>query len=260
MLSLKKEGATFTPRPQIGRSLRQDARCDQGFPGPGRKLGQRGTTDRAEQAGSPRPLAAAGDIRAHCSTVAVCPMEHGPARSGAGHVLGSSAPASVPREATPNAPRPAETCGREWAASKRVLATPSAEDRFDFSGRNELYSAYIPWAVAFDCAKEWAAKYEGRDRSATSTAVLHRRRQHRRQHCAGLRHQLGLPRLDDLELRLGGVCGDIELFGGQFLVWHWFEQWWRRRRRWGGAAGFRGGGGGGGGGGGLLVTIRVTSL
>ncbi len=54
--------------------------------------------------------------------------------------------------------------GRDlWArvgGFKRVLATPSAEDRFDFSGRNELYSAYIPWAVAFDCAKEWAAKYE----------------------------------------------------------------------------------------------------
>lgn len=53
--------------------------------------------------------------------------------------------------------------GRElWSrvgGFKRILSTTSAEDRFDFSGRKELYTAYIPWAVAFGCAKEWAAKY-----------------------------------------------------------------------------------------------------
>lgn len=53
--------------------------------------------------------------------------------------------------------------GRElWSRAggfKRILSTPSAEDRFDFSGRQELYTAYIPWAVAFGCADEWAAKY-----------------------------------------------------------------------------------------------------
>ena len=42
---------------------------------------------------------------------------------------------------------------------RRVLATPSSEDRFDFSGRKELYTAYIPWAVAFGVAEEWAEKY-----------------------------------------------------------------------------------------------------
>ena len=42
---------------------------------------------------------------------------------------------------------------------RRVLATPSAEQRFDFSGRKELYTAYIPWAVAFGVADEWAEKY-----------------------------------------------------------------------------------------------------
>ena len=41
----------------------------------------------------------------------------------------------------------------------RVLSTPSSQDRFDFSGRQELYTAYIPWAVAFGCADEWASKY-----------------------------------------------------------------------------------------------------
>lgn len=42
---------------------------------------------------------------------------------------------------------------------RRILSTPSAVDRFDFSGRKELYTAYLPWAVAFDCADEWAKKY-----------------------------------------------------------------------------------------------------
>ena len=41
----------------------------------------------------------------------------------------------------------------------RVLSTPSSEARFEFSGRQELYTAYVPWAVAFGCADEWAAKY-----------------------------------------------------------------------------------------------------
>ena len=42
---------------------------------------------------------------------------------------------------------------------KRVLSTPSSKERFDFSGRQELYTAYLPWAVAFGVAAEWAAKY-----------------------------------------------------------------------------------------------------
>ena len=42
---------------------------------------------------------------------------------------------------------------------RRILSTTSAEDRFDFSGRKELYTAYIPWAVAFGVADEWASKY-----------------------------------------------------------------------------------------------------
>jgi hypothetical protein len=42
---------------------------------------------------------------------------------------------------------------------KRILSTPSSVDRFDFSGRKDLYTAFLPWAVAFDCADEWAKKY-----------------------------------------------------------------------------------------------------
>ena len=53
--------------------------------------------------------------------------------------------------------------GREfWSVAggfRRVLATPSSKQRFEFSGRQELYTAYIPWAVAFGVADQWAAKY-----------------------------------------------------------------------------------------------------
>jgi hypothetical protein len=42
---------------------------------------------------------------------------------------------------------------------KRVLETPSSRQRFDFAGREELYTAYLPWAVAFGCARQWAQKY-----------------------------------------------------------------------------------------------------
>lgn len=55
-----------------------------------------------------------------------------------------------------------ETGRRMWSelgGFHRVLSTPSSEARFDFSGRQELYTKYIPWAVAFGCAKEWAEKY-----------------------------------------------------------------------------------------------------
>jgi uncharacterized membrane protein YgcG len=54
--------------------------------------------------------------------------------------------------------------GRElWSRAggfARILSTPSAEQRFEFSGREELYTAYIPWAMAFGCAEEWQRKYE----------------------------------------------------------------------------------------------------
>ena len=43
---------------------------------------------------------------------------------------------------------------------QRLLSTDSAKERFDFSGKKELYTAFIPFAVAFDCADTWARKYQ----------------------------------------------------------------------------------------------------
>lgn len=55
------------------------------------------------------------------------------------------------------------TAGRDvWSRAggfRRMLSTDSAEARFDFAARRELYTAYIPYAVAFGCAEAWARKY-----------------------------------------------------------------------------------------------------
>ena len=55
------------------------------------------------------------------------------------------------------------SAGRDLASRvggfRRVLTTPTSKERFDFSGREELYTAYVPWAVALGCADAWAAKF-----------------------------------------------------------------------------------------------------
>ncbi|KUH90330.1 DUF2207 domain-containing protein [Mycobacterium sp. IS-1556] len=54
--------------------------------------------------------------------------------------------------------------GRElWSRAggfHRLLTTDSAEARFDFGARKDLYSAYVPFAVAAGAAALWAKKYE----------------------------------------------------------------------------------------------------
>lgn len=49
---------------------------------------------------------------------------------------------------------------------RRMLATDSAEARFDFAARKDLYTSYVPYAVAFGCADAWARKYEAATGSA----------------------------------------------------------------------------------------------
>ncbi|PEG38272.1 hypothetical protein CQY20_13925, partial [Mycolicibacterium agri] len=54
--------------------------------------------------------------------------------------------------------------GRElWSQAggfHRLLTTDSAESRFDFAARKDLYTAYVPFAVAAGAAALWAKKYE----------------------------------------------------------------------------------------------------
>jgi len=59
--------------------------------------------------------------------------------------------------------RRTETGRRLWSevgGFKRMLSTDSSEARFDFSAKKDLYTAYIPWAVAFGVADAWAKKYQ----------------------------------------------------------------------------------------------------
>src|SRR6476659_1765153 len=59
--------------------------------------------------------------------------------------------------------RPTETGRGLWSRAggfHRVLATDSAETRFDFSARKDLYTAYVPFAVAAGAAALWAKKYQ----------------------------------------------------------------------------------------------------
>lgn len=43
------------------------------------------------------------------------------------------------------------------AGFKEVLSTPASSERFDYAARVRHFDEYLPWAVAFDCADEWAA-------------------------------------------------------------------------------------------------------
>lgn len=47
----------------------------------------------------------------------------------------------------------------EVGGFKRMLSTPSSEQRFDFAARKDLFISYLPFAVAFGCADAWAEKY-----------------------------------------------------------------------------------------------------
>lgn len=42
------------------------------------------------------------------------------------------------------------------AGFRQVLSTPASSERFDYAARVRHFDEYLPWAVAFDCADEWA--------------------------------------------------------------------------------------------------------
>lgn len=52
---------------------------------------------------------------------------------------------------------------RLWAESagfKRTITTNSAENRYNFAARRDLFLTYLPYAIMFDAAEEWERKYE----------------------------------------------------------------------------------------------------
>jgi hypothetical protein len=70
----------------------------------------------------------------------------------------TASPLLAPTAATRRTPKGRDLWSR-LGGFERMLSTPSSKQRFDFSGRQDVYTAYIPWAVAFGCADEWAKKY-----------------------------------------------------------------------------------------------------
>ncbi|MBJ7338585.1 MAG: DUF2207 domain-containing protein, partial [Mycolicibacterium sp.] len=59
--------------------------------------------------------------------------------------------------------RRTEAGRRLWSQAggfHRLLSTDSAETRFDFAARKDLYTAYIPFAIAGGAAALWAKKYQ----------------------------------------------------------------------------------------------------
>lgn len=124
--------------------------------------------------------------------------------------------------------------GREmWSkvgGFRRILSTPSAQDRFDFSGRQELYTAYLPWAVAFDCAEEWAKKYRvetGQEPPAPDFLPMYAGA-----HAGNYVNQM----VDSFDATVSSAISSYEATQSSSSS--------------GGGGGFSGGGGGGGGGGG----------
>ena len=112
-----------------------------------------------------------------------------------------------------------------WSQSggfQRLLSTSSAEDRFDYSAHGDLWIAYIPYAVAFDVADAWAAKY----RTATGieppvTDLV-----------PGLRPQRLRLKPEQLvrQLRQRRAVVDLGLLGLAVVLV--LRRWGRRRRRW----------------------------
>ena len=129
--------------------------------------------------------------------------------------------------------------GRElWSRSggfERMLSTSSAKDRFDFSGKQDLYTAFIPYAVAFDCADRWARKYEITTGSPAPSPVWL---------AGGVGSSTG---------GFGGGGGDFSGFESSLagaISAYSATQSSSSSGGGGGGGGFSGGGGGGGGGGG----------
>jgi uncharacterized membrane protein YgcG len=128
--------------------------------------------------------------------------------------------------------------GRElWArigGFHRMLVTDSAEARFDFAARQDLYTAYVPFAVAAGAAALWAKKYE----TATGNPAPQPDWYHSSSAAGwGFVGSSGGPSFDSFESALSSSIGAYTASQSSSSSG-------------GGGGGFSGGGGGGGGGGG----------
>ena len=132
--------------------------------------------------------------------------------------------------------------GRElWSRAggfHRMLTTDSAETRFDFGARKDLYTAYVPFAVAAGAAALWAKKYQ-----TTTGTVAPQPDWYNSSSTTSAGFVRGLRWAELRQLRVCVVVVDRRLHRIAVLVVQQQRRWrWLQRRR------RRGGGGGGGGG------------
>ncbi|HZN79258.1 MAG TPA: DUF2207 domain-containing protein [Mycobacterium sp.] len=129
--------------------------------------------------------------------------------------------------------------GRElWSRAggfHRMLATDSSETRFDFGARKDLYSAYVPFAVAAGVAALWAKKYETSTGTPAPQPDWYNSSSATTWGCAG---GSSGPSFDSFESALSSSIGAYTASQSS------------SSSSGGGGGGFSGGGGGGGGGGG----------
>jgi len=65
-----------------------------------------------------------------------------------------AAPAMTAQAGTRRTPAGREVWGQA-AGFRMLLATPTGVERFDFAYRRDLFTAYLPWAIAFGVADQW---------------------------------------------------------------------------------------------------------
>ena len=119
----------------------------------------------------------------------------------------------------------------------RLLSTDSAETRFDFGARKDLYSAYVPFAVAAGAAALWAKKY--RDTTGDVAPQPDWYNSSSTTGSSGFAGALG--RTEFRQFRIGVVVVDRRIHRVAVLVVlvrrrrrvqrRWWRRWrWRRRR------------------------------
>jgi uncharacterized membrane protein len=126
---------------------------------------------------------------------------------------------------------------RLWSEAggfKRMLSTPSSEQRFDFAARKDTYITYLPYAVAFGVADAWAEKYRTEMRSEPPVPSW---------------YPVGVGYMGGSSL-FGGSSGPFESFESALSssIGAYEASQSSSSSGGGGGGGFGGGGGGGGGG------------
>ena len=132
--------------------------------------------------------------------------------------------------------RRTETGRQLWSQAggfHRMLVTDSAEARFDFAARKDLYTAYLPFAVAAGAAALWAKKYQ----AITGLPAPQPEWYHSSGSNRSYFDSSGSSSFDSFESALSSSIGaytasqSSSSSGGGRRWRRWGRWWWRWRRR-----------------------------